>query len=113
MRSESAFQRVQWLYAINIFSQNLTDDLQIINYPIYKGKELRKTLSGIDSEVGQFTNFMEQRQTQIKHFKSTRFSSSESHHIEEELQILKNTQKSILAQVEKMKELIEDKSQII
>ena len=27
MRADSAFKRVQWLYALNIFSKNLTDDL--------------------------------------------------------------------------------------
>ena len=44
LRAESPFKRIQWLQALNDYSRNLTDDLQILEWPILRGSMYKKHL---------------------------------------------------------------------
>ena len=43
-RAESPFKRYQWLLSINAITQNLTEDLQVIKFPMIKGREYKKDI---------------------------------------------------------------------
>jgi len=44
LRAESPLKRMEWLQALNDYSKNLTDDLNILEYPMLGGKTYRKHL---------------------------------------------------------------------
>lgn len=52
-KAESPFKRIQWLIALNSFTQNLSDSLKIIEYPVYKGQVYKKNL---DANVSSRTS---------------------------------------------------------
>ena len=43
-RVESPFKRIQWLTALNAFTENLNDQLKITSYPVVKNRIYRKNL---------------------------------------------------------------------
>ena len=44
LRADSPFKRYQWVLAINEFSKNLTEELQVLKFPILKGVEYKKDI---------------------------------------------------------------------
>ena len=52
-RAESPFKRYQWLQVLNSFTNNLTDDLRIIDFPLINGKLLKKGLETNSASVDQ------------------------------------------------------------